>query len=97
MDGATRLEIFHYVIVPQIAPVSLTLILIRMIEAFKLIDIPRILTGGGPGTATETLTLHAYRVAITEPWRISSHQLSAAHPRNLHRHNVLNGRARKNC
>lgn len=60
VDGATRLEIFRYVIVPQIAPVSLTLILIRMIEAFKLIDIPRILTGGGPGTATETLTLHAY-------------------------------------
>jgi multiple sugar transport system permease protein len=31
-----------------------------LIEAFKIIDIPRILTGGGPGTATESLTLHAY-------------------------------------
>lgn len=60
VDGANRLQIFRFVIVPQIAPVSLTLILIRMIEAFKLIDIPRILTGGGPGTATETMTLHAY-------------------------------------
>jgi multiple sugar transport system permease protein len=60
VDGANRLQIFRYVILPQIAPVSLTLILIRMIEAFKIIDIPRILTGGGPGTATESLTLHAY-------------------------------------
>lgn len=60
VDGANRLQIFRFVITPQIAPVSLTLILIRMIEAFKLIDIPRILTGGGPGTATETMTLHAY-------------------------------------
>lgn len=60
VDGANRITIFRYVILPQIAPVSLTLILIRMIEAFKIIDIPRILTGGGPGTATESLTLHAY-------------------------------------
>jgi multiple sugar transport system permease protein len=60
VDGANRLKIFRYVILPQIAPVSLTLILIRLIEAFKIIDIPRILTGGGPGTATESLTLHAY-------------------------------------
>jgi multiple sugar transport system permease protein len=60
VDGASRLQIFRYVILAQIAPVSLTLILIRLIEAFKIIDIPRILTGGGPGTATESLTLHAY-------------------------------------
>jgi multiple sugar transport system permease protein len=60
VDGANRLQMFRYVILPQIAPVSLTLILIRLIEAFKIIDIPRILTGGGPGTATESLTLHAY-------------------------------------
>lgn len=60
VDGANRIQIFRYVIFPQIAPVSLTLILIRLIEAFKIIDIPRILTGGGPGTATESLTLHAY-------------------------------------
>lgn len=60
VDGANRIQIFRFVIIPQIAPVSMTLILIRMIEAFKIIDIPRILTGGGPGIATESLTLHAY-------------------------------------
>lgn len=60
VDGATRLQMFRFIILPQIAPVSLTLILIRLLEAFKIIDIPRILTGGGPGTATETLTMHSY-------------------------------------
>lgn len=60
VDGANRFQIFRYITMPQIAPVSLTLILIRLIEAFKIVDIPRILTGGGPGTATESLTLHAY-------------------------------------
>lgn len=60
VDGANRLAMFRYIILPQIAPVSLTLILIRLIEAFKIIDLPRILTGGGPGTATESLTLNAF-------------------------------------
>src|SRR5690606_2963782 len=41
VDGANRIQIFRYVILPQIAPVSMTLILIRLIEAFKIIDIPR--------------------------------------------------------
>jgi multiple sugar transport system permease protein len=60
VDGANRLALFRNIILPQIAPVSLTLILIRLIEAFKIIDLPRILTGGGPGTATESLTLNAF-------------------------------------
>jgi multiple sugar transport system permease protein len=61
VDGATRLSMFRYIILPQILPVSTTLILIRLIEAFKIIDMPNILLGGGPGTATESLTLHAYK------------------------------------
>jgi len=60
VDGANRLDMFRSIILPQIAPVSLTLILIRLIEAFKIIDLPSLLTGGGPGTATESLTLNAY-------------------------------------
>jgi multiple sugar transport system permease protein len=31
-----------------------------MIEGFKIIDLPNILTNGGPGTATESLTLQAF-------------------------------------
>jgi multiple sugar transport system permease protein len=61
VDGATRLSMFRYIILPQILPVSTTLVLIRLIEAFKIIDMPNILLGGGPGTATESLTLHAYK------------------------------------
>jgi multiple sugar transport system permease protein len=60
VDGANRLQTFWYITLPQILPVSSTVILIRMIEAFKIIDLPNILTNGGPGTATESLTLHAF-------------------------------------
>jgi multiple sugar transport system permease protein len=62
VDGADRKQMFRYIILPQIIPVSTTVILIRMIEAFKIIDMPNALTGGGPGTATEPVTLHIYNL-----------------------------------
>jgi multiple sugar transport system permease protein len=60
VDGANRWQTFWRVTWPQILPVTSTLILIRMIEGFKIIDLPNVLTNGGPGTATESLTLHAF-------------------------------------
>jgi multiple sugar transport system permease protein len=60
VDGANRWQIFRYITLPEILPVSLTVILIRMIEAFKIVDLPNVMTNGGPGTATESLTLQAF-------------------------------------
>lgn len=62
VDGASRWQVFRNITLPAILPVSTTLILIRMIEAFKIVDLPRVMTNGGPGTATESLTLHAFNV-----------------------------------
>jgi len=60
VDGASRWRAFRDLTWPAILPVSVTIVLIRMIEGFKIVDMPNILTGGGPGTATESLTLEAY-------------------------------------
>lgn len=60
VDGANSWQVFRHITWPQILPVSSTVILIRLIEAFKIIDLPQVMTNGGPGTATETLTLQAY-------------------------------------
>jgi multiple sugar transport system permease protein len=60
VDGASRWQIFRYITMPAIFPVALTIILLRLIEAFKIIDLPNVLTSGGPGTATESLTLQSY-------------------------------------
>jgi multiple sugar transport system permease protein len=60
VDGANRRQVFWNISLPQILPVSTTLVLIRMIEAFKIVDLPNVLTNGGPGTATESLTLHSF-------------------------------------
>jgi ABC-type sugar transport system permease subunit len=73
VDGASRLQMFRYIILPEVIPVSTTVILIRLIESFKIIDMPNILTGGGPGTATESITLQAY-----VGWRASDLGGSAA-------------------
>jgi multiple sugar transport system permease protein len=73
VDGATGWQIFRYITLPAILPVSTTLILIRLIEAFKIVDLPNVMTGGGPGTATESLSLFAYI-----SWRSQDLGLSAA-------------------
>ncbi len=60
VDGAGPWQIFRDITWPAIAPVAATVVLIRLIEAFKIIDMPNVLTAGGPGLATESLTLHAF-------------------------------------
>jgi multiple sugar transport system permease protein len=60
LDGASGFQIFRDITWPSIAPITATVVLIRLIEAFKIIDIPNVLTAGGPGLATESMTLHSF-------------------------------------
>jgi multiple sugar transport system permease protein len=60
LDGAGGWQIFRDITWPAIAPVAATIVLIRLIEAFKIIDLPNVLTGGGPGLATESMTFHSF-------------------------------------
>jgi multiple sugar transport system permease protein len=60
LDGASGWRIFRDVTWPSIAPVAASAVLIRLIEAFKIVDLPNVLTNGGPGIATESMTLHAF-------------------------------------
>ena len=64
VDGATDLQVFFHIIFPLMIPISITTITIRALNAFQIIDIIRILTGGGPGNATESATLFAYDIGI---------------------------------
>ena len=60
VDGASAWQTFREVTWPSIAPVAATVVLIRVIEAFKIIDLPNVLTNGGPGTATRSMTLESF-------------------------------------
>ena len=65
VDGASDWQSFRLITFPMLAPVSVTVILIRGLEAFKMFDIAVVMTGGGPGTATEPVTMYAYLVGMT--------------------------------
>ncbi len=60
VDNISALRRFWGITFPMLLPLSVAVIFIRLIEGFKIIDTVFVLTGGGPGTATETLTLFAY-------------------------------------
>lgn len=65
VDGATRWQVYRHVILPMLAPVGLVVVMVRIIESVKLFDIIYILTGGGPGTATQNLSMLDYRFGFT--------------------------------
>ena len=65
LDGANSVQIFFYLTVPLTVPIIITAVLFRFIDAFKAYDLVYILTGGGPGTSTETLSYYIYRIAFT--------------------------------
>lgn len=62
MDGARPWQVFRDVTLPLLRPIIALVLLLRGIDAFKEFDKVFILTGGGPGTATELLSIYTYRV-----------------------------------
>ncbi|MDR3536878.1 MAG: sugar ABC transporter permease [Acetobacteraceae bacterium] len=63
IDGANAWYTFVYVTVPGLLPVMVTALLLRMIWVANSLDLILVMTGGGPGTSTQTLPLHAFLTA----------------------------------
>lgn len=64
VDGANAWQTFWRITFPMLLPLSTIAILIRSLEAFKVVDIIRVVTGGGPGNSTESVTLYAYTMGM---------------------------------
>jgi len=60
IDGANKLQLFWYVTMPSLRPVSTVIILLFTIWNFKRFDYIFVMTGGGPLHATETLIVETY-------------------------------------
>ena len=60
IDGVTRWQCLRYIILPSIADVIATALLLRIIWVANSLDIILVMTGGGPGLATHTLPLYAF-------------------------------------
>jgi multiple sugar transport system permease protein len=69
VDGANGLQIFFRITLPMMTPLLVVIGLLRLIDAFKVFDTVYILTGGGPGTATETPSILADKMTF-EFWNI---------------------------
>lgn len=65
VDGANARQLFWRITFPILLPISLTAILIRSLEMFKLVDIINVVTGGGPGTSTESMVMYIYDTALS--------------------------------
>ena len=59
-DCVSWFQELWYITLPLLKPVVLVALLIRTIDAFRLFDLVYVMTKGGPGTATETLTVYIY-------------------------------------
>ena len=66
IDGATGGQITRYVMLPLLMPATTIAFTFRAILAFKAFDEVFLLTGGGPGTATDLVSLHLYQVFFVQ-------------------------------
>jgi multiple sugar transport system permease protein len=62
IDGATKIQTFFKVTLPLLKPSILVALLFRTLDAFRVFDLIYVLTGGGPGGETETMSIYAYKV-----------------------------------
>ena len=62
--GASWWQRFRTIMLPRIRTVIIIALAIRVVEIFKIFDNLYIMTGGGPGVATETISVYIYKVTL---------------------------------
>jgi multiple sugar transport system permease protein len=75
VDGASAGQIFFRITVPMLRPVITLIVIMRALEILQTFDITYVLTLGGPGTSTMTMSLYSYLIGFRY-WDIG--QASAA-------------------
>ncbi len=64
IDGATPWQVIRRIKLPMLAPVLVITALMRVIDAFRVLEVIYALTFGGPGNSTEVLPLLIYKTAF---------------------------------
>ena len=65
VDGASRWQLIRYIIIPLLKPTILIVAVFRVMDALKTFDTINVVTGGGPGNLTMTLSILVYKLAYT--------------------------------
>lgn len=66
IDRASGWFTFRRITLPLVSPLLLIAVIFRTMEAFKTFDLAFIMTGGGPGTATELISIKLYNMAFPQ-------------------------------
>lgn len=66
LDGAKKWHQFRYITLPLLKPSIFVALLFRTLDAFRVLDLIYVLTGGGPGGSTESVSLYAYKVMFSQ-------------------------------
>jgi len=61
IDGASAWQAFQHITIPLLRPTIVVAVLLRAIDSFKTFDLVYVMTNGGPGTSTETLSFYTYK------------------------------------
>lgn len=64
VDGANALQRFVHVTLPLLKPIIVIALLLRGMDAIKFFDAVYAVTGGGPGSSTETISFYLYRIGF---------------------------------
>ena len=64
IDGAGPLQAFRFITLPSIRSAAVVALILRAIDALKTFDIIYVITQGGPGTASETLNVFAFKTGF---------------------------------
>jgi multiple sugar transport system permease protein len=65
VDGASAWQRFRFITLPLLMPTLLVALMLRVMDLLKVIDIIYVMTGGGPGHASETINVYNYLVALS--------------------------------
>jgi multiple sugar transport system permease protein len=60
IDGGTAWHKFRYITLPHLLPFIFLALIFRIVQAFAVFDLVYVLTGGGPGGGTETISVYGY-------------------------------------
>ncbi|MDQ3410650.1 MAG: sugar ABC transporter permease, partial [Chloroflexota bacterium] len=63
VDGANWWQSLRYITMPMMAPILWLILMLRTIDAFKVVDVVVAMTQGGPGRATEFMSFYIFRTA----------------------------------
>jgi multiple sugar transport system permease protein len=64
MDGASKWQTVIHVTIPVMRPIIVMAVLIRGLDVLKLFDLVFVMTGGGPGNASETISHYIYQLGF---------------------------------